>query len=49
MAKIKLKKVVEYKTMVPRPADQAPKGEYIGKQFQLKPVEKVKMGKNGKK
>lgn len=49
MAKVKIKKPIEYKTIVKRPKDQSPDGQIIGPQFQLKPVEKVKMGNNGKK
>lgn len=46
MAKIKLKRVVEYNTVVPRPKDRTPKGQLIvGKQFEVKPVESVKMKK----
>ena len=49
MAKVKLRKPIEYNTIVKRPEDQAPKGEFIGPKFQLKPIEKVKMSKSGKK
>lgn len=46
MAKVKMKKVVEYKTVVPRPRNRAPKGELIvGKQFEVKPVAPVNMKK----
>ena len=43
MAKIKLKKAIEYNTIVPRPKDRTQKGELIvGKQFVVKPVAKLK-------
>ncbi len=45
MAKVKIKKPIEYKTILPRPKGFAPKGEIIGTQFVLKPVEKVDMKK----
>jgi hypothetical protein len=45
MAKIKLKKeIVEYKTVVPRPANRAPKGELIvGKKFTPSPSPSLQM------
>jgi len=43
MAKIKLKKAIEYNTIVPRPKDRTQKGQLIvGKQFEVKPVAKTK-------
>jgi hypothetical protein len=43
MAKIKLKKPIEYNTIVPRPKDRTQKGQLIvGKQFEVKPVAKTK-------
>lgn len=43
MAKVKLKKVIEYNTIVPRPKDRTQKGQLIvGKQFVVKPVAKTK-------
>lgn len=43
MAKVKLKKPIEYNTVVPRPKDRTPKGQLIvGKQFVVKPVAKTK-------
>ena len=43
MTKIKLKKPIEYNTIVPRPKDRTQKGQLIvGKQFEVKPVAKTK-------
>jgi hypothetical protein len=46
MPKIKMKKAIEYNTIVPRPKDRTPKGQLIvGKQFEVKKVAPVKMKK----
>jgi hypothetical protein len=45
MAKVKMKKPVEYNTIVPRPKDRTQKGQLRGKQFEVKPVAPYKKGK----
>ena len=43
MAKVKLKKAIEYNTIVPRPKNRTQKGQLIvGKQLEVKPVAKTK-------
>ena len=43
MVKVKMKKPIEYNTIVPRPKDRTQKGQLIiGKQFVVKPIAKTK-------
>lgn len=42
MPKVKIKKTVEYNTVVPRPKNRTQKGQLRGKVFEVKPVAELK-------